>query len=194
MSDVPRKNRNEIENIWITSKSRMNAEKRYRLYGIVSHLLVTYLAFLMIITTIFGDALAPIVPFFPQINISIAVALFSASLIVYGFRYDETARAHRDCYLRLQRLLSTSHDDPKIIEKYHEILGGYPNHSPRDYEDLVIERTFLKTEGLRNAEGNVQWTYPMLVRRLGRWFFFWGAVVTIIVFPASLLITPWMMS
>lgn len=147
MSDADKKQFTAVDNIWLTSKTRMQAEKRYKKYSLISHLFLSYYALLLIFLSIFSKSITTPLPL-SQINIALATAIFGASLIVYGFKFGETAQSHRECYLRLQRLIALENDEHELTAQYHEIIAGYPNHSASDYEDLIIDRTLIKNEPL----------------------------------------------
>ena len=68
------------DRIWITAKTRMISERRYRRYELVSHILLAYLSFLLIASSLFNEDLSRYVPYFDKINIVISVFLFAASL------------------------------------------------------------------------------------------------------------------
>ena len=159
----------------------MQAEKRYKSYSLLSHLLLSYYALLMIFLSIFSESISTFMPI-PQISIALSVSIFATSLIVYGFKYGETAQLHRECYLRLQRLLNI------ILEKqYHEIIAGYPNHSKIDFDELVLDRVFWKKEKLNNSKGTISATKRMMARIYIRGLAFWIVFLTLVLFPAYML-------
>lgn len=137
------------DKIWLTCKTRMHSEKRYRLYDMTSHLFLSYMSLLMIVASVFSKELAFEVPHFNIITIILALFLFTTSLIIYGFRFSEMANKHRDCYLKLQGLEQNldQQSDPGIA--YQEILTCYPNHAEMDFEDLVLARTFFGNSKLK---------------------------------------------
>jgi len=177
------------DNIWLTSKTRMHAERRFKKYNLISHMLLSYYALLLITLSIFSDTIATSIPI-SKINLALSAAIFGASLVVHGFKFGETAQLHRECYLRLQRLISLEDDEQKLNEKYHEIIVGYPNHSARDFDDLIFERVFIKKEPLHNAEGAIQMTSWMLVDKGLRWLMFWLPVLGLILLPSFLIFSP----
>lgn len=167
----------------------MQAEKRHKTYNKTSHMLLSYYALLLIFFSIFTDTLSTLVPL-SQINIALLTAIFGAALIIHGFKFGETARLHRECYLRLQRLIACVDDEKKLTEQYHEIIAGYPNHSDNDYDDLIIDRTLVKNETLHNSKGEVRWTALMLTRKIIRWMTFWLVVCSLVLLPAYFLFSP----
>jgi hypothetical protein len=177
VSEIDTNNSTAADNIWLTSKTRMRAEKRYKTYSLISHLLLSYYAFLLIVHSIFSNPAATS-PSSSQINLALSVAIFGVSIIVYGFNFGETAQLHRDCYLRLQRLLDLVKDEHELLAEYHKILAGYPNHSNDDFEDLIIDRTFVRNTSLRNSKGPIVWTKMILFKKAVRLLIFW-AIITL---------------
>ncbi|MFZ2469318.1 MAG: SLATT domain-containing protein [Parvibaculum sedimenti] len=126
------------DKIWTTYKCRMNAERRYRSYNLLSHLLTSYYSLLLIFLSIFSDQILSNHQLAQGLGIALSVAVFSLSLVLYGFHFSETADKHRECYLKLQGLYDGG-NPPELAAKYDEIKHQYPNHSPRDYRDLIVE-------------------------------------------------------
>lgn len=144
-----------LARIWLTYKTRMHAERRYQRYALFSHLSLSWYAFLGIVFSIYqtnfsqylGDNGAS------QAYLVISVLTFGLSLIIYGFKFDEAARVHRDCYLRMQAIWQSSDSEPEKLQKYSLILDQYPNHAPRDWKDLLFE-SWLSNRALRDTQGN----------------------------------------
>lgn len=72
-------------------------------------------------------------------QIALSVALFTASLISYGFKLGETAQEFRECYLSLDELYNSNISENSKITKYAEILKRYPNHTNYDYIAMIKE-------------------------------------------------------
>ena len=171
------------ENVWITSRIRMFSERRLRLYAMISHILLTYYSFLLIVFSIFESTLEFEISFLSEISVSLAVAVFAVSLIVWGFRFEEQASNFRHCYLRLQELYSTYSDSESDTKTYFEIIEGYPNHSDRDFEDFVIDRTFFRKEEIRNSAGRLDYSKWMIFRKVVRSSLFWASILALIAAP-----------
>lgn len=178
------------DKIWITAKSRMLAERRYKTYEISSHLFLSYMSLLLIISTIFSTDLKGAVYHFDQITICISLAIFAASLISYGFRFGETAAQFRECYLRLQQLEHQALDDAEIAERYFEILGSCPNHSTADYGRFVVEMTFYKKKPIQSGPDKISWTWMMLLTFVLRTSFFYIFTIGIPAISTFLLVWP----
>lgn len=112
--------------IWLTCHSRMFAEKRYRSYTYISHLLLSWLA-LGVIAWAVVHTLQTSDALLDTYSAILSVLVFALSIIVFGFRFGETATLHRECYLRLQKLHDSESDTARLIHEYHEILGAYPS-------------------------------------------------------------------
>lgn len=173
------------ENIWITSKSRMNSEKRNRLYGTAAHVLLHYFATLLVVHSIIhpqADSLEQ----YEQANTILSIAVLVASLVVHGFKFGEKAQLHRDCYLRLQKLTSEESRKKQLVVGYNEILAGYPNHHDRDYEDLIISR-HREGRPIYDSTGKVTPSTRMMRWRLAQKIFFWVSMFALVVAPPTLL-------
>lgn len=132
------------EKIWITSKTRMNAERRLRRYDRLSHLLVSYYSLLLILLFVFSDEIFRDESLSQRVGLGLSIAVFVLTLILHGFHFGSTADKFRDCYLKLQKLLS---QDGDVSDQYDDILQYYPNHEPRDYYDLIV-RNWLDGSGI----------------------------------------------
>jgi hypothetical protein len=191
MPNSEQQNLSIADNIWLTSKARVHAEKRYKKYSLISHLLLSYYALLMIFLTIFSESFISTLPL-SQISIALSVSVFAASLIVYGFKFGETAQLHRECYLRLDKLLALENDNQKLKEQYHEIIAGYPNHSDNDFDDLVVDRVIWRKAPLNNSKGPISFTVQMLAWKIVRWFSFWLIFICLLYWPSSFLFSAFM--
>lgn len=160
----------------------MFSEKRYRTYDIASNIVQTYMAVLMLAASVFSDELRATVPLFDKITIVLSLFLFGSSLIIYGFRFVETANKHRDCYLKLQRLIESYERQSDPGAAYHDILAQFPNHAPRDYEDFVLSGTLFDRKTLKIGDKAITWTAWMLISKVMREAVFW---LLILILPAA---------
>ena len=172
--------------IWITSHSRMVAEKRYRTYDNVSSFLLSWLSLSVLAWAVVHTSAAPNA-FLDTYTALVSVFVFAFSIITFGFRFGETAVLHRECYLRLQKLHDCGDTEQDVISQYHEILAGYANQGDNDFDALVIQRTLLTKREIRGGDGNpIVWTGAMLAGFLIRHAAFWLsalAVFTLGAFP-----------
>ncbi len=173
----------------------MNSERRYRLYDITSHLFLTYMSFLLIISSVFSDELRLTIEYLDKITATLALFIFTTSLIIYAFKFSERADKYRECYLRLQGLEQSFDNEKDAVGAYQEILSGYPNHSPTDYEDLVLDRTFFGNRTLQTDGEPIKWTSWMLLKKVLRFITFWLVVlappcVTTLIFVLSIFHDP----
>ncbi|WP_333827574.1 SLATT domain-containing protein [Pararhodobacter sp.] len=171
---------------WITSKSRMYAEKRLRLYDWVAHLLLSWLSLSVIAWSVVRSSVenGVLIDLYTAI---LSVFVFAFSVIVFGFKFGENAAQHRECYLRLQKLLDSGASLDEFTQQYHEILAGYGNHGSWDYESVVLSLTLLnKREGQERAMqgkdgSSIVWSWPMLLKHVVFGLIFWLACAAIFV-------------
>ena len=164
------------DRVWLTSKSHIFAEVRFNLYDVTSHIFLTSMSLLMIIAAIFYQEFATHIPYFDKITVTISLIIFTTSLIIYGFKFKEIANLHRECYLKLQALEREFDNNPEPEKIYQTILDQYPNHSPRDYEELILARTCFGNETLSNGGREITWTFWMLLMKAIRFVIFWGLI------------------
>ncbi|WP_278985793.1 SLATT domain-containing protein [Sphingobium yanoikuyae] len=143
-----------ISRIWLTYKTRIISERRYQRYAIVSHLALSWYAFLSIVFSIYQDRFAQSLGVVgaSQAALVMSVLTFGLSLIIYGLRFDDLARIHRECYISMQRVYQSQESDDVKLERYSSLLEHYPNHSDSDYDDLLFDawrfgRTLSGTDG-----------------------------------------------
>lgn len=177
------------DNIWLTSKSRMQSEKRCNAYFHAGQLLLPYYAFWMIVTSQFSDQLSQRVIAFEEITLSISIFLFAMTLIVAVFRFDEKARVHRKCYLELQRIQAEISDETELRKSYNEIMERFPNHGTVDFEDLLIDRS-LKGEEIKNSNGVIRVGWYVWLKKLLRSILTYGALLLSLALPPALLFSP----
>lgn len=151
--------------IWLTSRSRMNSEKRFRRYEVTSHLLLSWLSLSVIAWAVVRGS----VPSTAALDIYTAilsVVVFAFSVIIFGFKFGEIAGQHRECYLRLQKLHDGQvKDEEELFRQYHEVLGAYGNHSEWDFEALVLSRTLYSNREVWGRDGKkITWSWSMLAK------------------------------
>ena len=154
MTDKEAAAQNELEaykdKIWVTYKTRILAEQRYRVYGTATHVLNTYFSLHLILYSIFADRFEALVQYFDKILLCLSVVIFASSLAVYAFRFFEKANEFRSCYLALQELLDEHVGYDELISRYHQILKHYPNHAESDYDDLIFESSVLRNNPIKS--------------------------------------------
>lgn len=127
---------------WITAHARMRAEERLRKLSSWLNFLTAWYSTMLVVISVYSlvsdkdinrDA----------IIVGLSVAVLSLSLFVPSLKLGHSADQHRDCYLKLQKVLDTTKNSGAFIRSYHEVLESFPNHSPKDYRSLVIESEFF---------------------------------------------------
>ena len=149
----------EFENIWITSCARIEAHARFSFYDILSHLLLTLYSLGLLGLSVFEKQLAStwLGSNVESIFIMLSVYVLCASLIIWGLRFGETARLHKECYLKLRQLYDTEKDDTQDkISQYHQILERYPNHSDQDNERYLYKKIWREGVNVINTKGPVK--------------------------------------
>jgi hypothetical protein len=141
------------DKMWKTSKCRMRAETRYRRYHLAAHFFVSYYSLLVILASLFATELSAFLPSPDKIIIALSIAVFSWSLVLFGFRFSETADKHRECYLRIQRLLDTG-ASTDLAAEYHATIEHYPNHDSSDYNNLLVENAVFLRRPITDANTN----------------------------------------
>lgn len=180
------------DRIWITCKTRMYSERRYRLYDVTSHIFLSYMSLLIIIAAVFSDELSKSVSHFGAITIILSLFLFATTLIVSGFKFSETANKHRDCYLKLQNLEQTFDQHADAAAAYDQILNLYPNHAQRDYEALVLDRTLFGRGSLMSGQTKITWDYWILFKKISRFISFWVLIISVPLYISYLFLWPFL--
>lgn len=138
--------------IWITERCHMNAEKRSRFLELYFHIVLALFALASIGVSMLRDA---------QMDGSqesilsfTSITTLCLSLLIFGFKFGETAARHRSCYLALQKLRAEQHENSTVLEtKYIEILGHHPNHTPGDYMRLAVSNILQGTQDIESPPG-----------------------------------------
>jgi hypothetical protein len=174
----------DITAIWFTYKDRVYAEQRFRFYAVTGHLLITWYSFLLIILSVFEDKVNGYLhhDIVDTIAIILSILLFGASLIFYGFKFEEKAASFRECYLALQKITQGQASPATKMREYHKILAHYPNHHDRDHNRFVFER-WQAGKTLRDAEGDIPVTWSLILGGYFRLISKWLAVTIAIAWP-----------
>lgn len=138
-------------NIWITERCHMRAEKRKRFLEHYFHVTLALYALASIAISVFqgSSTMANL----PSIMTFTAICTLAISLLIFGFRFGESAAQHRTCYLELQKLRLENADTPQETI-YINILGHHPNHSSADYMAVAVSNIFLWQQQLKDSNGN----------------------------------------
>ena len=149
-------------NIWLTSKARMEAEKRLKQYDVTSHLVLIWYSLWLLFLSIFSELFEQYVG---AVGIDNLLTFFSASVLVlsvttWGFKFGSEAALHRDCYLELDVLLAAKSTDEEKQKCYSDILKKYPNHSTFDRDRVLYHRIVEMGETLNNRKGEIKFLKP----------------------------------
>jgi len=161
--------------MWITSRCHMNAERRNRFLEIYFHLLLAFYSVAAIGNSIIGRASGGEIS--GEIVLYLSILTLSISLIIFGFKFGETAAQHRACYLELQKLMGSSHEED-LNRRFIETIANVPNHSTMDYLRLAIAHPFTRVQNLKLPNGEY---YTATRAALVRYAFNRVAVVMVLV-------------
>jgi predicted membrane channel-forming protein YqfA (hemolysin III family) len=154
-----------LANIWLTYKTRINSERRYLHYEVVSYLAMSWYSFICIVYSIYQYKFYKTlgVDGASQASLVMSVLTFGLSLVIYGFKFGDCARVHRDCYLRMQSIYQSRQSDEDKIEEYRLMLDQYPNHADRDYQDLLFD-AWKAGEPLQKTDGeDIKFGYYQII-------------------------------
>jgi len=149
-------------NIWLTSKTRMEAEKRLKHYDLTSHLVLIWYSLWLLCLSIFSELFEPYVGAVGIDNLStfLSASVLVLSVTTWGFKFGSEAALHRDCYLELDELLAADDSIEITQKKYSEILKKYPNHSSFDKDTVLYHRITEMGETLYNRKGEITFLKP----------------------------------
>ncbi|WP_156932757.1 SLATT domain-containing protein [Rhizobium sp. IBUN] len=181
---------NVDDRIWITSRVRMIAERKALRNQNVSYLSVTFYSLFTVILSIFSKYYVLTYPLLEEINLSASVIVLVASLVAGGFRFESRANTFRECYLKLQKLESKNLPPDERLTQYTEILDIYPNHSNRDYYDLIINHTYWEGKELKIGEKPLNPTLYMWLSYISRRIFYYASVTVLFAVPLIFLAWP----
>ena len=168
----------------------MLAERKALRNQNVSFLAVTYYSLFSVLMSVFQDFYIKIYPALNNINLSASVVVLVASLVSAGFRLEAKASAFRECYLKLQSLHDDEMPEKEKRKKYREIMMDFPNHTPRDYSDLLVNHIMIEGKTLKNGEKEIRYTNYMLISFLFRFTFYWILIGFLFIAPLVFLIRP----
>ena len=138
--------------MWITERCHMNAERRNRRYELYFHLLLAFYSIAAIGHQILSNGKEGILG--SDVFLFLSVCTLSLSLLIFGFKFGETAAQHRACYLKLQDLRHQFMSIEELNESYVSAIGSLPNHTKRDFHNVVIGNVFKKTQELQKSDGS----------------------------------------
>lgn len=177
----------ETTRIYITYKARMIAESKYRLFSALSNLLVIWYSFWLIVASISEVAGLFNTQYFGVFSAAASIAIFAASIFVSTGTMNKTACEHRACYLELQKIFQDNIAELEKMKKYEDALQRYPNHTLRDYHDLLFLTWYQKGD-ITNAKGKVPIGIGIIFETLVRKLCFWIMAAVFFFAPITILI------
>lgn len=181
---------NVDDRIWITSRIRMIAERKAIRNQNVSYLSVTYYSLFTVVLSVFSKFYVQTYPLLENINLSASVIVLVASLVAGGFRFESRANIFRECYLKLQKLESKNVNSNERLNEYLEILEIYPNHSEKDYYDLIVNHTYWEGKELNIGDKPLTPTKYMWLSYIFRHTFYYMSITFLFVAPLVFLAWP----
>jgi uncharacterized membrane protein YjgN (DUF898 family) len=155
-----------------------------------SYISVTYYSLFTVILSIFSKYYQATYPLLEQINLAASVVVLVASLVAGGFRFEASATVYRECYLKLQKLNDQTLPPGDKEDRYNEILWDHPNHSDKDYYDLIINHTYWEGKKLTNGEHKLVPTGYMWFSYIFRRISYYGVLTVLFVGPLVFLAVP----
>lgn len=179
--------------IWVTSRVRMISERKAIKIQNLSYFVITYYSLFIILISIFQKYYENPYPALSQINLSASVVILVASLVASGFRLESRAASFRECYLKLQQLHDRDMELQTKKDAYRDLLFDFPNHTPADYADMLIEQTLFGQKELTSGTQKISWNGYVLAFYLMRRTFYYSSVFTIVVAPIFFLTWPFVL-
>lgn len=138
----------------------MNAEKRSRFLELYFHIILALFSLVSIGISILGGG--DIQRLKSEILTFASITTLCLSLLIFGFKFGESAANHRACYLALQKLRAEGRETAAVLETaFIEILGHHPNHTSGDYKRLAVGNVWMRKQTLESPPGRAI--------ELGRW-------------------------
>lgn len=159
----------------------MYAEKRNRRYELYFHLLLATYSISAIGYSIIASGQSNALS--DNVFLFLSVCTLSLSLLIFGFRFGETAAQHRACYLSLHKLRFENHTPESLSAAYVGTIGSLPNHTTTDFLNLAIDDLFSEQQKLQTADGdNYKFSWFERLKFAATLVFLW--------ISATLLFTP----
>jgi len=130
----------------------MKAEKRSRFLELYFHIVLASFALASIGISVLNHSNIDV--FKESILSFTSITTLCLTLLIFGFKFGETAANHRSCYLALQKLRASKYEDHLALEKaFIEVLGNYPNHTNGDYMRLAVSNILKPEQNLESPPG-----------------------------------------
>ncbi|WP_226019823.1 SLATT domain-containing protein [Novosphingobium sp. FKTRR1] len=172
-----------VENIYLTSKSRMESEKRLRRDGKYCNMMITWYSLLLIVSSIFDFSGIYKVKYFGVLSICCSVCVLIISLYLQGERHQERAERFKESYVKLQKIY-WSHElsNNQKICAYDDLMLNCENHSDVDYSNAILT-AWKNGKALENSTGNLKINFIIAAEALFSKFVFWAFLLAIAIAP-----------
>lgn len=145
------------DRVWMTKKTRIEAEARLKLNNIISDILINYYTFFIlavsILSLVFDTDKADELTI---MTIILSIGLFGLTLFLSSIGFKQKALQFKESYLKLddleidiKNLLRQIYfkEETQIIDEFHKLEKKYlnilsltDNHSNIDYQKVIISR------------------------------------------------------
>jgi hypothetical protein len=127
--------------IWITSKARMQAEKRLLSHANQSQYLLLWYSFSTIAVSIYYLKFNVNSPYSDIVWVEFSLLVCIVSVFIQTNTFKERAALIKECYIKLGALDSRSNEmtDEIVTEEYKAILETCENHVSRDHYRAICE-------------------------------------------------------
>ena len=145
------------DKIWLTSRTRMQTEKRLLSAAFHSNTILFWYSFFGVVVAVYNLALRTDSASQPVAWVILSILILAMSGFIQGFRFGTRATTVKQCYENLsalnQKLQQGQIDDEQASNQYQAILDSCENHTIADYYEMLCIN-YLQKSGksrLKNA-------------------------------------------
>lgn len=166
----------------------MEASRRYGLYDMISHIILTCYSVLLVATAVFSKHLKEFV-FFDEIQIVLAVCVLAAGLVIWGLRFGQTSREHEECYHEMESILSSEQSNKEKLIEYDAVKKRFPNHKTHDYETVLFQKIVIEGKKLTDSYGDdISFGYKHIAKYIIFFFIRHCIIPFIFLLPALIIL------
>lgn len=141
----------DVDKIWVTAKSRIQAEKRFLALATHSQCLLIWYSLCSIAVSVYYLKFDSGSEYSDIIWVEVSILVLFVSLVIQYSDYNEKASLMKECHIQLSALYNTANskdeeerDTTTLAQEYEQILAVCDNHKQIDYFYFVCE-TYLIT-------------------------------------------------
>lgn len=177
---TPYVSRGPVERIFLTYKARITAENRMKRMALWSQIIVAWYSVWITAVSLADISDRYTVRDGGVVTTFLSTAILTASIFLYGQRYEIRGAGFRECYLKLRELYDSNDDVAKVLKVYNDLLPSYENHSRSDYDQILFDAWFSK-KPLHDANGEVAISRNVIIsyvaKAIGRFVLFFVIMV-----------------